>query len=80
MSKVTKWESDKLCTSHGYFFPIKLLSHRASHRAWHSVMALCDDIMEFAKFDDDQQEAYEAYARDLFIDDYYFTDVYVFRR
>lgn len=23
---------------------------------------------------------YEAYARDLFIDDYYFTDVYVFRR
>ena len=23
---------------------------------------------------------YEAYARDLFIDDYYFTDGYVFRR
>lgn len=43
-------------------------------------LALCDDIMEFAKFDDDQQEAYEAYARDLFIDDYYFTDGYVFRR
>ena len=91
-----------------------------------------DNIMEFAKLDDDQQEAYEAYvdcfsdddfdkfrerycgtwdserdfaehiveecynlegfgflasyfdydayARDLFIDDYYFTDGYVFRR
>ena len=39
-----------------------------------------DNIMEFAKFDDDQQEAYEAYARDLFIDDYYFIDGYVFRR
>ena len=39
-----------------------------------------ENIMEYAKLDEDEQEAYETYARDLFIDDYYFTEGYVFRR